>query len=499
MLKRHCVCIKKFWEMSKYLKKIFEYSGNTLFNKLLLLLLLPLFTRWLVPEEYAIYTNLLVFTSFVGLIYMLGQQQAVFSYFYNKKSKEYHFTYISSIFITIISIGILLSILIIIFRYDLSIVLLRSSKYAHLFIPVSIVLFCDVLLGLTLSILNIMEMSSSYLKIGIIKNILFFLLILSCIIFGGFSIEKIFSFLAISSFTSAVFGLIAIKKVLKTLSDTDTPRYYYSFKLVRKLLGFGVIMIPGTLALISLRLSDRLMLTYFSPNSLYDVGIYSVGYKIGMIITIVNSLVSLVFFPYAMKKDSTDAKKVYKKLFNYYVLFGGFVGLIVVILAPEIFRIFIDSSYSEAIKLVIFGVVSNFLLGIYSIINLGLYMKHKAMNISVAVAIGAISNLILNYLLIPTLGVYGAGYASIIAYSVIVVINYYFSRKVFPVNYKIEYVMLVTLLLIAMSFLVCYLPVTLIVSVVKVVIILIILYIIFKYIMKSNDKIFIRKLFVQKN
>jgi len=87
-----------------------------------------------------------------------------------------------------------------------------------------------------------------------------------------------------------------------------------SLSRIKTLLAFGIIMIPGTLAMISLRLSDRWMLTYFSPNSLYDVGIYAVGYKIGMIITIVNSLVSLVCFPYAMKiKDPKSAKRFLQK------------------------------------------------------------------------------------------------------------------------------------------------------------------------------------------
>lgn len=485
--------------MSKYLKKILEYSANTFFNKLLLLMLLPLFTKWLIPEEYAIYTNLLVFTSFASLVYMLGQQQTVFSYFYYKKTDEYHFTYISSIFITIIFVGIVLSLLVILFRHELSIFVLRTSKYSHLFIPISIVLFCDVLLGLTLSILNIMEKSSSYFKIGIIKNTIFFLFVLSCIFIEGFSIERVFIFLSISSFVSALCGLISIRKILNRLSCIQENKSYFSLSLIKRLLAFGIIMIPATLAMISLRLSDRWMLTYFSPNSLYDVGIYAVGYKMGMIITIVNSLVSLVFFPYAMKlKDSNSTKKVFKKIFNYYVLFGGFIGMIIVIFAPEIFQLVIDKTYFSAAKLVIFGVASNFLLGIYSIINLGLYMKHKAMNITTAVAIGAVSNLILNFFLIPTFGVNGAGYASIIAYLIIVVFNYYSSKKVFPVKYKIEYAFIVLLCLITMSYITCLLPVTWVIFIVKLVIIFFISCMIFKYIVKSNDKILIKKLFVQK-
>jgi len=337
------------------------------------------------------------------------------------------------------------------------------------------------------------------LKIGMIKNSMFFLFIISCVIIKGFSIEWIFIFLAISSFVSALCGLITIRKILNRFSCKHAKKCYFSLSRIKTLLAFGIIMIPGTLAMISLRLSDRWMLTYFSPNSLYDVGIYAVGYKIGMIITIVNSLVSLVCFPYAMKiKDPKSAKKVFTKIFNYYVLFGGFIGIIIVVFAPEIFKIFIDKTYFSAAKLVIFGVASNFLLGIYNIINLVLYMNQKAINITIAVAIGAASNLLLNYLLIPTFGVNGAGYASIIAYSIIVICNYYYSRKVFQMKYKIEYVSVVLLCLIAISYITCLLPTTWMISTAKLLIILFISYLMFKHIVKSHDKIFIKKLFVQK-
>ena len=476
--------------MAKYIKKILEYSANTVFNKLLLLLLIPLFTRWLPPEEYAIYTNLLVFISFAGLIYMVGQQQTVFSYFYNKKGDEYKFTYISSIFISIISLGIVLSVIVILFHQELSWLILRTDKYSNLFILVSLVLFFDVILGLSMSILNIMEKSTSYLKVGIIKNALFFLLILACALLHNFSIEKLFLYLAISSCVSALFASYSIIRTLRALSHTIEKKCYFSFDLTRNLLVFGVIMIPGTLALISLRLSDRLMLTYFSPNSLYDVGIYAVGYRIGMIITIINSLVSLVWFPYAMKKDTQTAPEVFKKIFYNYVLYGGLAGIAILMVTPEIFSLFIDKNYYAAMPLVIFGVASNFLYGVYNIINLNLYKKQKATYISAAVGIGAIVNLILNYLLIPKFGVYGAGYASILAYLLIVVINYVYSRKFFTVTYRIELVLFVVLSLIGISYIMCLIPVSWLSGIIKLIVLIVVSYVIVKKLVKNPNRLF---------
>ena len=72
---------------------------------------------------------------------------------------------------------------------------------------------------------------------------------------------------------------------------------------------FGLIMVPGTLALISMRVLDRYMLTYLSAEGLHDVGIYSTGYRVGMIMQFLVTVFSLVFISYAMRiADRPEAK-----------------------------------------------------------------------------------------------------------------------------------------------------------------------------------------------
>ena len=194
------------------------------------------------------------------------------------------------------------------------------------------------------------------------------------------------------------------------------------------------------------------MLTYLSARSLYDVGIYAIGYRVGMIITFVNSIVSLVYFPYAMRvADFSDAKKSFKKVFNAYVIFGGILGFFVILFSPEIFKIFINKSYHEAVKIVFFGVISNYLYGIFNIINLSFYVKKRAGNIALAVGLGAILNIVLNFILIPQYGIYGAGIASILAFGLIVVFNFIVAEKTYPIGYNFFLVIIPVIMLVLIA------------------------------------------------
>ncbi len=438
--------------MKEYVEKILHYTAGNLLQKVILLVLLPVFTHFLVPQEYAVYTNLVVFISFASLLYFLGFQQTLFSYFYQEKTPEYHFTLISSIFIVIIAFGIVLSLIIIGFRVELSQIILRTTEFAHIMVWVSVILFFEVIYGMVLSVLNMMELSKQYILVGNFKHILLFILLVGAAIVSKFSLETIFILMTISSGLAALVAVAVMGSIMQKFAQHIERKKIFSISVVKKMLAFGLVMIPGTFAMLILKVSDRYMLTYLSARSLYDVGIYAIGYRVGMIITFLNSIVSLVYFPYAMRvADVSHAKKSFKKVFNAYVIFGGILGFFVILFSPEIFKIFINKSYHEAVKIVFFGVISNYLYGIFNIINLSFYVKKRAGNIALAVGLGAILNIVLNFILIPKYGIYGAGIASILAFGLIVVFNFIIAEKTYPVGYNFFFVLIPIIILVLVA------------------------------------------------
>ena len=425
-------------KLSGYVRKTVDYIAGGLFNKLLLILFLPIFTRFLVPEEFAIYANLMIFFSVASMIYLLGIQQSIFSYFYNNKTDQYQFSLISSVYILLTIVGLLFSTLIIIFRSELAYISIRSNTYQHLFIYLAVILFFNTIYGITLSFLHIMEKSRSYAIISALQNIIVLMLVITYSLNSRFSVDHYFVFLAIASVIASLVGVCQIYKILRKMQISPNEKKYFSVKIISPMLKFGIVMIPGTISMLILQASDRYMLTYLSANTMYDVGIYSAGYRIGMIMHFLVTLISLVYLPYAMRiAKEPHAQSTNRNMFKYYIIFGSLFGAFIIMYSQEIFRFIIDPNYLTSYKIVFAGVISSFLYGIFNIININYYARKKAGNITLAVLLGAILNIVLNFILIPKYGIFGAGIASIIAYFFIVIFNYYIAVYLYKIRYPI--------------------------------------------------------------
>ena len=440
--------------MKRYIGKTIDYAAGNFFNKVLLIILLPIFTHFMAPEEYAVYTNLMIFFALASLIYMLGIQQAIFSHFYDVDTDQHKFSLISSIYIILIVFGLILSSLVAVFRNELSLLVLRTAEYADILYYLALALFFNMLFSISLSLLNIMERSRQYAVVSASQNVIVLLLIIAFSLNRQFSVRHYFIFLTFASALAALAGTIQILKHWRRLQVAVQDKRYFSHRVVSSVLKFGIVMIPGTIAMLVLQASDRYMLTYLSANSLHDVGIYSAGYRIGMIMHFLVTLISLVYLPFAMKTArEPQAEENNRLMFKYYVICGSLFGAFIISYSQEIFRFIINAEYLESYKIVFVGVVSSFVYGIFNIVNISFYARKKAGNISLAVLLGSVLNIILNFLMIPKYGIYGAGFASIIAYLFITIFNYTFAIKMFKIRYDFSLVLMGISILAAASWL----------------------------------------------
>ncbi len=429
-------------------RKIIEYSLSTFLRKGLSLVILPLITRVLLPEEYAIYSLLFLFMTFSSLIYQMGLQQSLMTYYHDYDKK---ITLVSTIYISIIIFSLFFSGLIIVFKNPLAKLIIDTKTiYSELIILSAILIFLDVFSGITNVLLNIRQESRKYSLLAITKNTIFLIMFLLFTLFKRidlYLIFKILIFAAIISFLQSNFYLFGILKKLKTENNK-----YFSLSLLKELLHFGLFMIPGTFAMIFLQSIDRYMLKFLSAGYLYDVAIYSAAYKIGMILSLLTAVFDLVFFPYIMKMANSElVKSNLYKIFIFYTIIGTSVGSFIILFSSEFFLL-LDSAYSEGGKIVFVGVISVFLRGAFNIFILGFYIQKRSKYLAMMLVLGAFLNVILNYILIPSMGVYGAGIASIIAYLFIVILCFILVEKKFPVGYKIGYLLISLILLSIISY-----------------------------------------------
>jgi len=207
---------------------------------------------------------------------------------------------------------------------------------------------------------------------------------------------------------------------------------------LKEVLAFGLPLLPHSLAGWVLNFADRLLLRKF--GSLAEVGIYSYGYNIGMAMSLVvlatqKSWPQFVFSSHAEMEES-KAKALFSRTASYYLIFLTSAALAVAAFSPEALTILAGGRYSAASKIVPMIALAYLFLGLYTVVGVGVGIKKKSQYYFVATGSGAVANLAVNLILIPRFGMVGAAIATVSAYTVMSLLIYVLSQRLYRVHYE---------------------------------------------------------------
>ncbi|RZJ31954.1 MAG: polysaccharide biosynthesis protein, partial [Flavobacterium sp.] len=190
---------------------------------------------------------------------------------------------------------------------------------------------------------------------------------------------------------------------------------------------------------------DKILLQKLLPAGVADseVGVYSACYKLGLFMVLFRTAYTLGIEPFFFSHaDKENATQTYATVTKYFVIFGSFIQLAVIVMADLLKRVMIPNpEYWVAMKVVPLIILANFFLGIYT--NLSVWYKlidktHIGAWISL---VGAAVTLILNFWLIPVFEAYshngymGSAIATIAAYGSMMIISYVLGAKAYPIPY----------------------------------------------------------------
>jgi O-antigen/teichoic acid export membrane protein len=223
-----------------------------------------------------------------------------------------------------------------------------------------------------------------------------------------------------------------------------SPNYFqvkwqFDFDLWKRMMRYGLPILVAGIAFAINEQFDKILLAKLLPADIAEseVGVYSACYKLGLFMVLFRTAYTLGIEPFFFSHaDKENATQTYATVTKYFVIFGSFILLAVIVFADVLKYLMIrDSSYWEAMKVVPLIILANFFLGIYT--NLSVWYKlidktHIGAYISI---VGAIITLVLNFLLIPTMSYYGSAIATIAAYGSMMFISYYFGNKYYPIPY----------------------------------------------------------------
>lgn len=277
-----------------------------------------------------------------------------------------------------------------------------------------------------LMVLRSRQEARKFLFLNLGQTFLFHALTIGLVIYGHWEVVGMFWANLISAF---VFALIYIYLTIRLYP----PRF--SILQLKKILGYSLPLIPHGLAGWVLLLSDRLILQHWAP--LADVGVYSLGYTIGMLVQNAGEAATNAWFPsFYASQSSGQNKQNTIDVVTYFVLGISAIALVLVIGAHHFVGWFLPQSYAGAEKVVIWVAISGIFLQIYYILSYSIHYQKKTTYLPVISWTAGISNVVLNLWLVPVYGYLAAAVNTLIAYIIMALLTLMIGHKLYPVAYE---------------------------------------------------------------
>ncbi len=230
----------------------------------------------------------------------------------------------------------------------------------------------------------------------------------------------------------------------------------------KRMMQYGLPILIAGLAFAVNEHFDKILLGKLLPAGIAksEVGAYSACYKLGLFMVLFRTAYSLGIEPFFFSHASNEnAPQTYATITKYFVIFGSFISLSVIVFADLLKLILLDNkTYWDAMKVVPLIVFANFFLGIYTNLSVWYKLIDKTKIGAYISIVGAIVTLVLNFLLIPLISYYGSAIATIAAYGSMMIISYYLGRNQYPIPYDMKRIFAYLSLSVLFSAIAFYLP-----------------------------------------
>jgi len=430
-------------KISKLGKETAIYGISNGLNKLLGVILIPIYASYIPITDYGILAIFEVTITFLMSILHLGLIPGHQRFFYQEKENNTYGQYLFSIFIALLIFNIFFITFFIIHASIFSNLLIGQKNYKELFIITMYITFTEIMFLLPLQILQFERKPIFYLILNSSKLFIALIFTIYFVVYLKISIKGILLARLISN-SLITFLAIIIIIIPKFNCKIDIKKLYATLK-------YGLPLIFSSISFLIFQMSDRYMLNWLSTQA--ETGKYSFGFKIANTINLlIIQAIGLSYIPtiYSSEKEVNN-KRYYSKSLTYYCFTVGLIILVFLYLYEDFIKFFVkNSEYIEGFKVVPILILNFFVLGMNYFLGVGIFLKNKTGLFIIPSTITAFLNIVLNYFMIPCFGMIGAGTATLISQIIYVFILTIMSNRIYKINFEwIKIFMLITLFVIA--------------------------------------------------
>lgn len=444
--------------LKKLFKQTFIYGLATVLPRMLSFLLVPLYTTKGVLSSVAEYGEVsVIFSYFVlfNVVLAYGMETAFFRFF-NKEDDKNSVIGTSAISLIISSLGFF--IVAFIFQEQIASLININAKYINLVIWI---LLLDALVIIPFAWLRATQKPVRYAIIKILNvaiNLglnLFFLLALKELADNSSLFKIIYkpnyeiNYIFISNLVaSAVTLLLMFPFYFKV-------KYVFNKSLWKRMMRYAFPVLIAGVAFSINETFDRILLDYLLPENVAktQIGMYSACYKLALFMTLFATAYRLGIEPFFFSHAKTEnPQKNYARILEFFVALGAVILLTVVVFADILKPIIVRSeAYWEAMWVVPIILLANFCLGIYHNLSVWYKITDRTKFGAYISIVGAVVTLVINVMFIKQYGYKASAIATLMAYSIMMILSYYFGRKYYPIPYNLKKIGLYLILSIVLS------------------------------------------------
>ena len=230
----------------------------------------------------------------------------------------------------------------------------------------------------------------------------------------------------VSIFVSSVVCIIFLIIKLKVWNIFDF--HLISKKQMKRMLVYSIPLIPNAFAWWATNTSNRYFIVFFIGISAN--GLFAVANKVPSLLNMVNSIFFQSWQMSAIEEFESDSKEeYYSNIFLAYLQLLFICSLGIIAILKIFMKFFVSASYYSSWKLVPFLLISVIYSSLSSFLGTNYIAAKQTAGVMSTTIIGAILNVVFCLILIPVVGVNGAGIASAISFLIICILRLKDTRK----------------------------------------------------------------------
>ncbi len=402
------------------------YGLGGLVSRILAVLLLPLYTRYLSPSDYGKVETLIALTTVIGIVLRFGIHSAFFRFYFDSKDPAVRRRVVRTSFwftMAMATAGFVGGVLL---AAPISDALFGSSDDSELVMAAFVGLWAGMNYEQLTSLFRVEERSVAFVSASL----------------ANIFITISATLLLVVTFDEGPIGVIVgnfigtlIVYVVLVAYRREQLGLEFDRKLLREMNHFGIPLVPTALFLWVTNFSDRLFLVHLADTT--EVGLYSVGVRIASAMVLLLTAFRLAWpaFAYSIDDDS-EAKRTYAFVLTYLVALTTWVATGLALLSPWIVEWLAAPAFAESSRVVGPLAFSTVAFAGYIVVAIGVGRAKRTQFNWVVTGAAAAVNIGLNLLLIPSYGMMGAAIATVAAYSTMFVGMVWWSQRIYVIPYQ---------------------------------------------------------------